>query len=666
MFRDAHFDGWHGLVLQAVEAARRLLGTPTAWSTRLCHPTRPFTRDRAPAYHHPRLGGAICKIAMPAHRRPGESLLIFLVGVSLACFWAGGCERGTDTSRSPRGEGKESPTRGATHSRPQFVDVAAEVGLAFEHVTGATGEFYFPEIMGSGCALFDYDSDGDLDVYAVQGSTLAAADHLDPNPIPSPPPGGPTNRLFRNDLHMEAGGAWVLSFTDVTEEAGVGDARFGMGCAVADFDNDGDADLFVTNVGPNVLYLNNGDGTFSDVTSAAGLGDVSWASSAAFFDYDGDGLLDLYVVNYVNFTVRDNKRCYTPAGARDYCNPVSYRPVGDILYHNRGDGTFENVTSFAGIADSTGSGLGVAGGDFDGDGWIDLYVANDGEPNHLWMNRGDGTFDNRALLAGAALNAVGEPEAGMGVAVADIDEDGDDDVFVSHLTGESNTLYRNDGNGWFHDDTESAGLASDSVPMTGFGAEWFDYDNDTYLDLFVANGAVRTLEHLSGDPYPYHQTNQLFRRTTNGPLDHVTAASCDALSLSEVSRGAAFGDIDNDGDVDILVSNNDGPLRLLRNETDSAASWMRLKLQGTTCNRDAVGARVTIELADGRTLHRRVHRDGSYASSSDIRVHVGLAGHTGSSVSVTVHWPDGRRERWDNVSVRKQTLLRQGEGIPIP
>lgn len=557
-------------------------------------------------------------------------------------------------------------TGGATPFRSPFVDVTAEVGLAFQHVTGATGEFYFPEIMGSGCALFDYDGDGDLDVYAVQGSTLAAADHLAPHPIPPPPPGGPTNKLYRNDLHMDATGAWTLSFTDVTDEAGVGNAHFGMGCAVGDMDNDQDPDLFVTNVGPNVLYRNNGDGTFSDVTSAAGVGDASWASSAAFFDYDRDGFLDLYVVNYVNFTVRNNKRCYTPAGARDYCNPISYEPVGDILYRNRGDGTFENVTSSAGIAASTGSGLGVACSDLDGDGWIDVYVANDGEPNHLWMNRGDGTFDNRALMAGAALNAVGQPEAGMGVAVADFDEDGDDDVFVAHLTGETNTLYRNDGTGWFHDDTYSAGLASDSMPMTGFGTGWFDYDNDTYLDLFVANGAVRTLEQLSGDPYPYHQTNQLFRRTTRGTLDNVTAESGDGLALSEVSRGTAFGDIDNDGDVDILLSNNRGGLRLLRNETDSAASWIRLKLQGTRCNRDAVGARVTVELADGRSLHRRVHRDGSYASSSDVRIHVGLAGLADKNAAVTVHWPDGRRECWKNVSVREQTILRQGDGIPIP
>lgn len=545
---------------------------------------------------------------------------------------------------------------------PPFVEVAEQVGLVFAHSTGATGEYYFPEIMGSGCALLDYDGDGDLDVYVVQGAALAYAGQVQSDPIPAPPPGGPTNRLFRNDLQVDSGGVMTPSFVDVTEEAGVGDTRFGMGCAVGDFDNDGDPDLYVTNAGPNVLYRNNGDGTFSDISLTAGVADASWASSAAFIDYDGDGLLDLYVVNYVSFTVRDNKRCYTPAGARDYCHPRSYDAVGDVLYRNRGDGTFEDVTATAGMGGPAGSGLGVACADFNGDGWIDIYVANDGEPNHLWMNRGDGTFENRGLISGTALNAAGEPEAGMGLAVGDFDNDGDDDVFVSHLTGETNTLYRNDGAGWFHDDTIAVGLASSSFAATGFGTGWLDYDHDTYLDLFIANGAVRTLEQLAGDSYPYHQPNQLYHATARGGFEVVVVSPGSDLAHSEVSRGVALGDIDNDGDVDILVSNNNGPLRLLRNDLRSSVAWIRLRLEGVTCNRDALGARVAVTLSEGRRLYRRVHRDGSYASAGDVRIHFGLGAERAAAIEVAVDWPGGLTERWRQIPLRCETLLRQGEG----
>src|SRR5438034_5697978 len=434
----------------------------------------------------------------------------------------------------------------AADERPVFRDVAAQTGLKFHHFTGTIGQYYMPEIMGAGVALFDYDNDGDLDVYLVQGTMLDPTQ--DPRRARFPPPPGwkPGNRLFRN-LLSETG---KLGFVDVTEKAGVGHVGYGMGVAVGDYDNDGFQDLYVTNFGHNVLYHNNGDGTFTDVTGQVGVDDARWSTSAAFLDYDGDGYLDLFVANYVDFTVKGNKRCHATTGELDYCTPIAYKAVPSRLFHNLGNGKFIDVTAFSGIGSSYGPALGVVCADFNGDERTDIYVANDTAANRLWLNQGDGTFRETALEAGVAYNVDGLPKAGMGVTAEEVNNDGKLTILVTNLSREGATLFRGNGKGMFDDATIQYGLAEPTVALTGFGAKWFDYDNDGRLDLFIANGAVTIVESLRGNPYPYAQTNLLFHNE-GGSYRDVSKTAGPAFQVAEVSRGAAFGDIDNDGALDI-------------------------------------------------------------------------------------------------------------------
>lgn len=537
-----------------------------------------------------------------------------------------------------------------------FEEVAASAGLAFTHFNGAAGDYYQPEVFGPGVALFDYDNDGDLDVYLPQGAMLDPAEDPDTAlfPLPADAPRG--DRLFRNEL--VPGGA--LHFTDVTRAAGLGHEGYAQGVATGDVDGDGYTDFYVTGFGPNVLYRNNGDGTFADVSARAGVDEPRWSTSAAFLDYDRDGDLDLFVANYVAFTVAGNKQCADADGTLDYCGPQSYAKVRDRLYRNDGDARFTDVSDVAGLGAAFGPGLGVTCADFNGDGWQDIYVANDGDDNQLWINRQDGTFENTALMAGVAINAYGKPEASMGVTAGDFDGDGDEDLFMTHLDRETNTLYLNDGKGNFLDVTDARRLGRISLPYTGFGSEWLDYDNDGDLDLFVANGAVKIEETLRGEPFPYRERNQLIRNDGADGFTDVTGTAGAALAQVEVSRGAAFGDIDNDGDVDIVVANNNGPTRLLRNRV-SGRHWLNVRLEGTQSNRAGLGARVAVLRADGTALWRRAHTDGSYLSANDPRVHFGL-GDDPAIAAVGVLWPDGVRERWREISVDTFVSLREGSG----
>jgi hypothetical protein len=550
-------------------------------------------------------------------------------------------------------------SRAPAPREPLFREAAAETGLVFHHFTGATGKYYMPEIMGSGAALLDYDGDGDLDVYLIQGTMLEPG--RPPSDARFPPPAGwkPGNRLFRNEL-IPTG---RLRFTDVTEQAGVGHVGYGMGVAAADYDNDGDIDLYVTNYGPNVLYRNNGNGTFTDVTRQAGVDDARWSASAAWLDYDRDGDLDLYVTNYLEFTLRINKECFDAAGERDYCTPAAYRPATDRLFRNEGNGKFSDVTVAAGIGAAVGPGLGVIGADSNRDGWVDIYVANDGAANLLWINQKNGTFVEQALMSGAAYSADGVARAGMGVTAEDFDSDGDLDVLVTNLAREGSTLYRNDGQGNFYDASMEFGIHHASLPFTGFGVQWFDYDQDGRLDLFSANGAVTIVEALRGTPYPFQQRNQLFHNEGNGKIREVTPEAGPALDLAEVSRAAVFGDIDNDGDVDVLVTNNNGPARLLLNQAAAGRHWLQVKLQATKGNRDGIGALVGVLRAGGPPLWRRVHTDGSYLASGDPRVAFGL-GERSEVQGVVVEWPDGSKEKWGKVEVDRVVVLRQGTGGP--
>ena len=596
---------------------------------------------------------------------------ICLVGSALAVVLGAGC--GGDRSSDPTAaENRLSATSVEDVTSDWLNDRAAESGLDFVHFNGASGRVYFPEIMTGGAGLLDYDNDGDLDAYLVQAQMLGEG--LTPDDAIFTPPGPLPlkGRLYRNDLVGPGDDAGPLRFTDVTDQSGLMATGYGMGVASGDIDNDGWVDLYVTHYGPNQLFRNNQDGTFTDVSRESGTADAGWSVPAAFVDYDRDGWLDLFVGNYVSYDIATSMTCTTPAGAPDYCSPQVYPAQPDHLYRNQGDGTFVDVTATALVGGEFGPALGVVTADFDGDGWIDIYVANDGAENLLWMNQRDGTFRNEAVLSGAAVNAEGEREAGMGVDAGDLDGDGDEDLFVTHLMGETNTLYTNDGTGLFGDRSAAIGLGPPSLPSTGFGTTWIDIDNDGWLDNLVVNGAVGvTRSRLSegsespprveaDDSYPYGQPNQLFRNVDGTRFEEVTARAGEAFRLAEVSRGVAAGDVDNDGDLDLLVSNTAGPARLFVNDIGNRNHWLGLRLRGTPAvgGRDMLGARVAVSRSTGPTLWRRARTDGSYASANDPRVLVGL-GTAAEPVQVRVLWPDGSEETWTDITVDQWISLQQ-------
>ena len=579
-----------------------------------------------------------------------------LLLLALACA-AGSCTPPSESTAVGAPSGSDAAASGPAPGE-WFTDGAAAAGLGFVHFNGMSGNFHQTEIMGPGVALFDYDNDGDLDVYLVQGRTLGSDEPL------MPPPDGPvTDRLYRNELQPSPDGP-RLRFTDVTAESGLNPGGHGMGVAAGDIDNDGWVDLYLTGFERNRMLRNNGDGTFSDVSEESGTHDPDrWGVSASFLDYDRDGWLDLFVGNYLSFNLDTHIPCFNRSGPPDYCPPEVYRAQPDRLYRNRGDGTFVDATAEAGVAYEFGPALGVSTADFDNDGWIDIFVSNDQQENQLWINRRDGTFANQAPLWGAALGAGGEAKADMGVDAGDFDNDGDEDLFVTELVGQGSTLYVNDGSGLFEEQSMQTFIRLPSLPYTGFGTGWFDFDNDGWLDVFSANGHVtRNMDAFGPDnPFPLQQRNLLFRNRGDRRFENVTDRAGEVFRLSEVSRGAAFGDIDNDGDVDVLVGNGAGPVRLLVNRIGDRNRWLGLRLVGGTPPRDLVGARVEIVGEDGASIWRRARADGSYASAQDPRVLIGL-GTSGAPVEVRVTWPSGRDEAWQDVPAGRYTTLREGEG----
>ena len=528
-----------------------------------------------------------------------------------------------------------------------FTDVTERSGIDFLHSNGAQGRLLLPEVIGSGGALFDFDNDGDLDLFLVQGSTLGRT------------AGTEISRLFRND--SARGDKATLRFVDVTTGSGAGISSNGMGVAAGDIDNDGWVDLYVTTLGSNHMLRNNGDGTFSDVTGKTRTDDKRWSTSATFFDYDNDGRLDLYVANYVRFAPEMKRECYSAASARDYCNPIVYDPVSHSLFHNDG-GTFSDVSARSGIASAAARGLGVIAADFNGDGWTDLYVANDGDPNQLWINKGPGgawTFEDEALLTGVAVDRMGRAQGSMGIDLADVDGDGDEDLFVTNLDNEANTFYRNQGRGVFEDRTSEVGLFR--LGFTGFGTRFVDYDNDGWLDLVIVNGAVRQLgsQIRAGDPYPLRQRNTLFHNDQGRKFTDVTERAGDAFAPLHVARGLIAGDLDNDGDVDLVIANNNGPARVLRNDMGSRQHWLGIRAVDGRYRRDAVQARITLA-RPGRTMLRRVHTDGSYGSASDPRIVFGL-GDEASAQTVRVDWAGGGVEEFRNLAVDRYWVLERGK-----
>jgi hypothetical protein len=584
---------------------------------------------------------------------------IFGPGLCLAALGCGSPSAGPGTAAP-------SPAAAAS-SAPLFVDATAASGLDFVHFNGMSGAMYMPEMMGGGSALLDYDHDGDLDVFVTQGRMLGAAVERATLPPRHQPPFA--DRLYRNDLRTGADGIAVPRFVDVTAASGLAatkSAGYPMGVAAGDYDGDGRTDLYVLELGANRLLRNLGNGAFQDVTARAGVADPRWSVSGSFFDYDRDGRLDLFVANYVDFRLERNKVCHSPAGTVDYCGPDAYEPLPNSLFRNRGDGTFEDVSARSGIRGFKGSSLGVITADFDANGWMDVYVANDKMANELWLNDGKGGFRNEALIAGVAVNEDGRAVASMGVDAADCAGAGREELFMTNMAGEGATLYIQSAPGVFEDRTRDRKLTVPSLPFTGFGAFFFDYDLDGWLDLFVANGLVGIPDDRTGhDPkFPLDQRNQLFHNKGGCAFEDASAAAGPALALSEVSRGASVGDLDNDGDPDIVVVNNAGPARVLLNLAGAGRRWIGLRL--VDGGRDAIGAQATVQPPAGPALRRRVRTDGSYASARDPRLLFGLAGWTGP-VDVTVDWPGGGREVFRGLPVdRYATLARGSAAAPRP
>ena len=528
-----------------------------------------------------------------------------------------------------------------------FKDATTEAGIDFRHVNGAKGDYHLPETIGSGGAFFDYDTDGDLDLYLVNSGDLTGNDSE----------GSHKSILYRNNGHG--------TFTDVTGTAGVGNTgHYGMGVACGDYDNDGDPDLYVTNFGANVLYRNNGDGTFTDVTETAGVGDTLWGSSASYFDYDRDGYLDLYVVNYLRYSLDVSYRPCGVHGIRTHCHPKNFEGAPDRLYRNNGDGTFTDATQAAGFGDisgpHSGKGLGVVAADFNNDGDPDLYVANDDTPNFLFYNNGDGTFTEMGLLAGCAFSFDGVAQAGMGVDAGDFNGDGYLDIFVTNLSHETNALYRNNGDGTFTDIVYEANLGKESYLFVGFGTRFFDYDNDGYSDIFIANGHIIEAIAQVTDVLTYAQRNQLFHNNGDGTFTEMSFESGAYFRREGVSRGAIFGDYDIDGDVDIVVTQSNQPAVLLRNEGGNRRNWARIKLVGVASNRDGIGARVTATIG-AQSQMQEVRTGLSYLCSSDPRVLFGLGDYTRID-RLEIRWPSGIVQVLKDLEVNREIVVEEKGG----
>ena len=524
-----------------------------------------------------------------------------------------------------------------------FKDESESQGLIFTHDHGGSGEKYYVETMGSGVCLLDYDNDMDQDIYFCQGAPL---------------PGWNKSKTLENKLFRNDNGNW----TDVSQLAGVADQSYSVGCACGDMDNDGDTDLYVTNLDADKFYLNNGDGTFSDQTNATGLINHEWGSSAAFFDMDQDGFLDLYVTNYVEFNIEENPWCGEHrSGRRAYCDPDLFKGVPDKLFLNMGNGTFKDISKKSGISDHIGKGLGVVPGDIDRDGDLDLYVANDKVMNHLFNNNGDATFSEDGLFTGVGYNENGRAEAGMGVDFADVNMDGWLDLFVTNFSGESNTLYINDKSGSFVDQTFTAGLGQPSLNYLGFGTKFIDLNYDGRQDIFVVNGHVIDNIHLFNKDYTHAQKKQIFLGNDFGSFVELTTEEIGDAGNPSVGRGAAFGDLDNDGDIDIVISNNNSQANLLIRSGTPNANWIGFSLVGTKSNRDAIGARVIIETSE-KIQTKYVNTAGSYLASNDKRLLVGL-GDNSIVKTITIQWPNGQSNVYSDLKSKRYYQIIEGDGI---
>ena len=560
-----------------------------------------------------------------------------------------GSEEGPAVRSVPNsGDNQQPTTKGdrMVAGPVEFFNVASEAGVQFRHINGATPEKYMPETMGSGCMFLDYDDDGWIDIFLVNSGSLV------------------DRKLVATSHHALYHNNGDGSFRNVTEQAHLNQkgSGYGMGACAADYDNDGHMDLYVTNFGPNVLYRNNGNGTFSDVTKEANVSLSSWSSSCAFADIDKDGDLDLFVVNYVDFSVANNKYCGSHVkGLRSYCHPNVYRGLPNVLYRNNGNRTFTEITKEAGVYTLAGKGLGVAFGDYDNDGWPDIYVANDSVLNFLYHNQGNGTFVEVGLSAGVAVDENGLAEAGMGADWGDFNNDGLLDVYVTNLNLEMHTLYRNNGSGLFSDVTSLTGIGEPSLPFVGFGTAFLDYDNDGSLDAVSANGHILDNVSMSSEITTYAQRKLLFHNRGNATFKEVGLGAGPGFALEKVGRGLAVGDIDNDGDLDLLINNCNQAADLLRNAGGTGNNWLVVKTVGAQSNRDGIGTRIVLKAGE-RTQIREVKAGSSYQSQNDLRVHFGLGKETRVD-RLELHWPSGTVDVLENLKVNELLTVREGGRI---
>jgi enediyne biosynthesis protein E4 len=525
-----------------------------------------------------------------------------------------------------------------------FENIAAAAGVTFTHINGASADKYLVETMGSGALFFDYDNDGWIDLFLVDGGSIAD------NAVSA----RARHRLFRN--------AGKGVFKDATESSGIRHQEYGMGACAGDVDNDGRIDLYITNYGPNVLYRNGGNGVFTDVTRAAGVGLAGWSTSCAFLDIDGDGDLDLFVTNYLDAPKTNNRFCGDPQRRiRVYCHPLVYPAVANVLYRNDGKGAFTDVSAETGLNKYLGNGLGVAVGDYDDDGRPDVFVANDSVPNFLFHNEGGGRFSEIGLLAGVAVARDGKPRAGMGTEFADYNGDGRLDLVVTNHEFETTSLFRNDGGSSFVDTTLDAGISSATLPFVGFGVGFFDFDNDADLDLSIVNGHVIDNTALFRAGSTHAQRKLLFLNTNGRRFAEISQQSGSGFAKDGVGRTLIGGDIDNDGDIDLLVTNNGGAAEILRNTGGNARNAVEIRVVGTRSNRDGLGARLTIT-AGGRTQVREIKSGSSYLGQNDLRAHVGL-GEAARIDRIDVRWPAGQTESIRDVAANQVVTVTEGQGI---
>jgi hypothetical protein len=562
------------------------------------------------------------------------------------------CKQAAGPAVAPQSEiatASPSPTPSPTPPRPsgpiEFTDVTAQAGLRFKHNSGAFGKKYLPETIGSGCAFIDYDNDGWQDILLINSMNW---------------PEQKGSKSFSALYHNNKDG----SFTNVTGQAGLGVEMYGIGVTVGDYDNDGNDDIYITCVGPNHLFRNLGGGKFADVTAKAGVGDPGFSTSAVWFDYDNDGKLDLFVGNYVEWSVEKDIYCTLDNKNKSYCTPQTYKGQSATLYHNRGNGTFENVTQKAGVSDPSGKTLGIALLDYDSDGWLDLFVANDTEPNKLYHNNHNGTFTDEGIAGGVAFSAAGTARAGMGVDAADYDGSGRPGIIIGNFTNESMALYHNDGSGLFSDEAATSGIGKLSAQSLTFATFFFDYDLDGLLDIFAANGHVSDDIAVVQPNVKYAQPPHVFHNKGKKKFEELTAKLGRAMQRAIVGRGAAYGDYDNDGDLDLLIMSNNGSARLLRNDNANQNDLLRIRLVGSRANRDGIGASVSVKTSKGAKLDQTVRTGSSYASQSELPLVFGLGKpDEGLTVTIEIAWPSGQRESIPNVKPNQSLVIQQGKGV---